>query len=108
MISSGRIATGRVKNWREGNMKKRWIAAGMLEAERSFRSVKALAAMPALLTGIGMATNSRHSRQVRSGRPNTTGSLSVVHPVRRTGLLCGDAVTATVVHPLKYAPGVRP
>ena len=57
MISITRTATGRVKNWRDGNMKKRWIAAGMLEAERSFRRVKGHADMPALVTAIGKATN---------------------------------------------------
>jgi hypothetical protein len=38
-----------VKNWGDGTMKKRWIAAGMLEAERSFRRVKGHADMPALV-----------------------------------------------------------
>ena len=57
MISICRTTTGRVKNWRDGNMKKRWIAAGMLEAERSFRRVKGHADMPALVTAIGRATN---------------------------------------------------
>ena len=40
MISISRTTTGRVKQWRDGTMKKRWIAAGMLEAERSFRRIK--------------------------------------------------------------------
>ena len=57
MISICRTTTGRVKNWRDGNMKKRWITAGMLEAERSFRRVKGHADMPALVTAIGRATN---------------------------------------------------
>ncbi len=52
MISICRTTTGRVKNWRDGNMKKRWIAAGMLEAERSFRRVKGHADMPTLVTAI--------------------------------------------------------
>ena len=57
MISICRTTTGRVKNWRDGTMKKRWIAAGMLEAERSFRRVKGHADMPTLVTAIGRATN---------------------------------------------------
>ena len=57
MISICRTTTGRVKNWRDGTMKKRWIAAGMLEAERSFRRVKGHADMPTLVTAIGQATN---------------------------------------------------
>ena len=34
MISICRTNHGRVKRWRDGEMKERWIAAGMLEAER--------------------------------------------------------------------------
>lgn len=40
MISITRRTTGRVTRWKDGSMKKRWIAAGMLEAERSFRRVR--------------------------------------------------------------------
>lgn len=56
MISITRTTTGRVKRWRDGTMKKRWIAAGMLEAERSFRRLKGHADMPALVAAIGQAT----------------------------------------------------
>ena len=34
-ISVARITMDNVKNWQGGSMKKRWVAAGMLEAERS-------------------------------------------------------------------------
>ncbi len=40
MISIARRTTGRVTRWKDDSMKKRWIAAGMLEAERSFRRVR--------------------------------------------------------------------
>jgi len=40
MISIARDTTGRVKHWKTATMKKRWIAASMLEAERSFRRIK--------------------------------------------------------------------
>jgi transposase-like protein len=40
MISIARRTTGRVTRWKDGTMKKRWVAAGMLEAERSFRRVR--------------------------------------------------------------------
>ena len=40
MISIARRTTGRVTRWKDGSMKKRWVAAGMLEAERSFRRVR--------------------------------------------------------------------
>ena len=56
MISITRTTDGRVKHWRDGTMKKRWIAAGMLEAERSFRRLKGHADMPTLVTAITRAT----------------------------------------------------
>jgi putative transposase len=56
MISITRTTTGRVKHWRDGTMKKRWIAAGMLEAERSFRRLKGHADMPTLVAAIATAT----------------------------------------------------
>jgi len=56
MISITRTTTHRVKHWRDGTMKKRWIAAGMLEAERSFRRLKGHADMPTLVAAIARAT----------------------------------------------------
>lgn len=52
MISIARDTTGRVKHWKTATMKKRWIAASMLEAERSFRRIKGHADMPALTAAI--------------------------------------------------------
>jgi len=40
MISIARDTTKNVKRWRDGKMIKRWCAAGMLNAERSFRRRK--------------------------------------------------------------------
>jgi putative transposase len=57
MISISRTTTGRVKHWRDGTMKKRWIAAGMLEAERSFRRIKGHADMPAFVAAVHAATH---------------------------------------------------
>jgi transposase-like protein len=57
MISTVRTVTGRVKTWRDGEMKKRWIATGMLEAQRSFRRVRGCSQMPELVTAIHGATN---------------------------------------------------
>jgi putative transposase len=56
MISIARTTTGRVTNWRDGTMKKRWIAAGMLEAERSFRRIKGCTEMPTLVAALNAAT----------------------------------------------------
>jgi len=57
MISIGRTTMGRVKKWKDGSMKKRWCAAGMLEAERSFRRVKGHAEMPKLIAALRHHTN---------------------------------------------------
>ncbi len=45
MISVARRTTRRITRWKDGSMKKRWLAAGMLEAERSFRRIKGYTAM---------------------------------------------------------------
>ena len=57
MISTIRVVTGRVKNWRDGDMKKRWIATGMIEAQRSFRRVRGHTQMADLVTRVGQAIN---------------------------------------------------
>ena len=49
MISIARTTTANVKRWRDGEMRRRWCAAGMLEAEQSFRRVKGHTQMPALV-----------------------------------------------------------
>jgi transposase-like protein len=57
MFSVARTTTSRVKHWRDGTMKKRWIVAGMLEAERSFRRIKGCTEMPAFVAALNAATN---------------------------------------------------
>ena len=57
MISTVRVVTGRVKTWRDGDMKKRSIATGMIEARRSFRRIRGHADMANLVTAIGNAIN---------------------------------------------------
>jgi putative transposase len=52
MISVARTTMRNVKRWRDGQMKKRWVAAGMLEAERSFRRVKGCRAIGILVTAL--------------------------------------------------------
>ena len=52
MISVAKTTTGNVKRWRDGKMIKRWVAAGMLNAERSFRRVKGVNDMPTLLAAL--------------------------------------------------------
>lgn len=53
MISIARTVTARVKRWQDdGKMRRRWCAAGMLEAERSFRRVKGHKQMPRLVAAL--------------------------------------------------------
>ena len=52
MISVAKTTTGNVKRWRDGKMIKRWVAAGMLNAERSFRRIKGVKDMPTLLDAL--------------------------------------------------------
>ena len=86
MISVGRSTTHNVKRWRDGTMVKRWAAAGMLNAERSFRRVKGCKEMPrlveALLRHVDPAVtpsyDMRGPHRRRSGRhrtPTTFGTI---------------------------------
>ena len=43
---------GRVKQWRSGDMRLRWAAAGLLAAEKQFRRVRGCKLMPKLLTAL--------------------------------------------------------
>jgi putative transposase len=51
-ISIARTVTGRVKRWRDGNMRKRWCAAGLLRAEQKFRRIKGHRHLPALVLAL--------------------------------------------------------
>ena len=57
MISTVRTVTGRVKTWHDGDMKKRWITTGMIEAQRSFRRIRGHTDMANLISVVGHATN---------------------------------------------------
>lgn len=59
MISVAKTTTRNVKRWRDGKMIKRWVAAGMLNAERGFRRVKGVKDMPTLLAALA-----RHAEAV--------------------------------------------
>lgn len=52
MISIARDVTRNVKNWRDGKMVKRWMAAGMIQAERRFRRIKGHNDMGVLVAAI--------------------------------------------------------
>ena len=52
MISIARTTNRNVTRWRDGQMVLRWTAAGMLNAERSFRRIKGYKQMPQLAAAL--------------------------------------------------------
>lgn len=52
MISVARQLMGNVTTVGDGSMKKRWVATGTLEAERSFRRLKGCKEMPILVAAL--------------------------------------------------------
>jgi putative transposase len=52
MLSIARTTCRNVKRWRDGQMVCRWMAAGMLAAERSFRRLKGCKDMPRLVAAL--------------------------------------------------------
>jgi transposase-like protein len=59
MLSIARTTCRNVKRWRDGQMVCRWMAAGMLAAERSFRRLKGCKDMPRLVAALA-----RHAEEV--------------------------------------------
>jgi hypothetical protein len=51
-LSATRRVTARVTRWRDGGMRKRWCAAGLLRAESKFRRLRSYRAMPTLLKAL--------------------------------------------------------
>ena len=50
--STIRRVSRRVKRWRDGKMVKRWIAAGVLEAQRGFRKLRGYKGIPVLIAAL--------------------------------------------------------
>ena len=67
MISIARTTNRNVTRWRDGQMVLRWTAAGMLNAERSFRRIKGYKQMPRLVEALH-----------RHAHPNTAQSAETV------------------------------
>ena len=67
MISIARTTNRNVTRWRDGQMVLRWTAAGMLNAERSFRRIKGYKQMPQLVDALH-----------RHAHPNTAQSAETV------------------------------
>src|SRR5271166_6343006 len=67
MISIARATNRNVTRWRDGQMVLRWTAAGMLNAERSFRRIKGHKQMPQLVTALHRHAALRLTSPQRSG-----------------------------------------
>lgn len=52
-----RVHARNVKRWRDGDMRLRWAAAGMLAAEQQYRRVKGHAQLDAFATALTRHTN---------------------------------------------------
>src|SRR6266545_3449143 len=66
MISIARATNRNVTRWRDGQMVLRWTAAGMLNAQRSFRRVKGYKQMPQLVAAL---RRHAHPTTARSTEP---------------------------------------
>ncbi len=62
MISIARTTHRNVKRWRDGRMVLRWGAAGMLNAERSFRRIKGHKDMPVLIAALARHVGKVHDQ----------------------------------------------
>lgn len=63
MISVVARLCGRVTNWKDPRMVRRWVGVGMLEAQRSFRRIKGCKDMPALTVSIRAEVARRRAPQ---------------------------------------------
>lgn len=72
MISIARTTNRNVTRWRDGHMVLRWTAAGMLNAERSFRRIKGYKQMPDLVSALH-----RHAHPDTTAQtPETVGAAA--------------------------------
>jgi hypothetical protein len=97
-----------VKRWRGGQRVRRWVAAGMVNAERSFRRIKSCKDMPVLVAALACHTKEvsvqrdlgdRQADQsgvadVGRAAGSTRGPQQIVHKA----LQCDDEVVETGVH----------
>ena len=71
MISIARTTNRNVTRWRDGHMVLRWTAAGMLNAERSFRRIKGYKQMPQLVAALH-----RHAHPDTPSKARTVGTAA--------------------------------
>jgi putative transposase len=71
MISIARTTNRNVTRWRDGQMVLRWTAAGMLNAQRSFRRVRGFKQMPQLVAALR-----RHAHPTPARSTDTIGAAA--------------------------------
>jgi transposase-like protein len=71
MISIARTTNRNVTHWKDGEMVLRWTAAGMINAERSFRRVKGYKQMPYLVAALH-----RHAHPDTAAAAETVGAAA--------------------------------
>lgn len=71
MISIARTTNRNVTRWRDGQMVLRWTAAGMLNAERSFRRIKGYKQMPQLVQALH-----QHAHPKTAATTDTVGAAA--------------------------------
>jgi putative transposase len=71
MISIARTTNRNVTHWKDGQMVLRWTAAGMINAERSFRRVRGYRQIPQLVAALY-----RHAHPNTARRTETVGTAA--------------------------------
>jgi len=71
MISIARTTNRNVTRWRDGQMVLRWTAAGMLNAQRSFRRVRGYKQVPQLVAALH-----RHAHPTTARSNETVGTAA--------------------------------
>ena len=74
MISIARTTCRNVKRWRDGDMRRRWTAAGMLQAEQQFRRIFGYRNLADLVTAI-----EREHRQATEPAAMAAGKEAATH-----------------------------
>ena len=96
MIEIVRHTQRNVKRWQDGDMRKRWTAAGMLQAEQQFRRVVGYTDLPTLITAI-----ERRHLTLESPNPAPPHQGGDRHPRHRSARY-RLTITITVGSPSKF------
>jgi hypothetical protein len=85
MLATVRTPRRNVKRWRDGDMRLRWTAAGMAEAQRSFRRVKGHRDLPKLVAAINRELDPTPTRRP----PPSSPPEKITHPRTATDIYSG-------------------